>query len=153
LRQALDVLLAQPGVDPARVALVAHDYGAMHGIIVAGVDRRVRACVWIAATRSFTDWAFFAKKPAAMDQYLAQNRELELVDFLRETHGVPLLMQFARQDDYVPVERAEALFAAAHEPKVMRLYPAAKHEMTAPAEIRADRDAWLARTLGLKSEP
>src|SRR5262249_57326088 len=34
LRRALDFLLAQEGVDPARVAFVGHDFGGMYGSIV-----------------------------------------------------------------------------------------------------------------------
>ena len=32
LRRALDLLIAQPGVDPDRVGFVGHDFGAMYGI-------------------------------------------------------------------------------------------------------------------------
>ena len=49
LRRALDVLLAQPGVDPKRIAYVGHDFGAMYGAVLAGVDRRVS--VWALAGR------------------------------------------------------------------------------------------------------
>jgi dienelactone hydrolase len=33
LRQAIDLLLAQPGVDSARFAYVGHDFGAMYGVL------------------------------------------------------------------------------------------------------------------------
>src|SRR5262249_7428311 len=48
LRRALDVLMAQPGIDPDRVAFVGHDFGAMYGSILAGVDHRPSAYVLIA---------------------------------------------------------------------------------------------------------
>jgi dienelactone hydrolase len=41
LRRALDVLLAQPGVDRARVAYAGHDFGAMYGIVMGAVDKRL----------------------------------------------------------------------------------------------------------------
>ncbi len=35
--------LAQPGVDPARIALVGHDYGGMYGVLLADRDERISA--------------------------------------------------------------------------------------------------------------
>src|SRR5574341_1463762 len=34
LRRALDLLIAQPGVDPARIGYVGHDFGAMYGALM-----------------------------------------------------------------------------------------------------------------------
>src|ERR1041385_5816771 len=53
IRRALDVLLAQPGVDTSRVALVGHDFGAMWGALAAADDPRVTHLVYMAGTRSF----------------------------------------------------------------------------------------------------
>ncbi|MBE2213072.1 MAG: hypothetical protein IAE82_04305 [Opitutaceae bacterium] len=150
LRRALDLVRAQPRVDSARIGLVAHDYGAMYGTLALALDGRMKAAVLIAATPSFNDWAFFVKKPTSMDEYLRQNAPLEIVDYLGALRGPSLFMQFAGRDEYVPVEKAEAFFAAANEPKQKRVYPEAGHEMTQPAEIRADRTAWLVRELGLR---
>ena len=44
LRRALDVLFSQPGVDPERLALVGHDFGAMYGVLAGAADPRIRAC-------------------------------------------------------------------------------------------------------------
>lgn len=149
IRRALDLLRAQPRVDPARVAYVGHDYGAMYGTIAIALDGAVRTAVLLTPTPSFNDWAFFAKKPAAMDAYLAENAPLELRDFLRAMHGPNLFLQFAGKDEYVPADKAAAWFAAANEPKTMKVYPEAGHEMTQPAAIREERTAWLVRELGL----
>ena len=40
LRQALDLLLEQPGVDARRLAYVGHDFGAMYGVLMGQADRR-----------------------------------------------------------------------------------------------------------------
>lgn len=150
LRRALDLVRAQARVDAARLGLVAHDYGAMYGTLALALDGRVKAGVLIAATPSFHDWAFFTKKPSSMEAYLAQNAPLEIVDYLRAMRGPSLLMQFAGKDEYVPLDKAEAFFAAANEPKEKKIYPEAGHEMTHPAAIREDRAAWLARELALR---
>lgn len=150
LRRALDLVRAQPRVDPARIGLVAHDYGAMYGTLALALDAKVKTAVLIAATPSFHDWAFFAKKPASMDEYLKQNAPLEIVDYLGALRGPGLFMQFAGKDEYVPFDRAEAFFAAANGPKEKKLYPDADHAMTQPAAIREDRTAWLVRALELR---
>jgi pimeloyl-ACP methyl ester carboxylesterase len=150
LQRALDLLLARPEVDASRVALVGHDYGAMHGIVAAAVDSRVKTCVFIAAAPSFNDWAFFAKKPASMDDYLKQNAPLDLLAYAPRLAGRPVFLQFAREDEYVPIPRADAFFAALREPRRIQIYDGAHHEMTAPAAIREDRTAWLVEKLGLE---
>ena len=45
LRRAVDVLLSQPGVDPQRIAYVGHDYGALFGGVLSGVDHRIKTFV------------------------------------------------------------------------------------------------------------
>jgi hypothetical protein len=149
LCRAMDLLLSQPDIDQSRVGFVAHDYGAMYGTMAVAVHPGVRTCVWIAPTASLTDWAFFSKKPAAMEVYLAQNRALELKDYLHATTGVSTFTQFAGHDKYVSAATAGEFFAAVNEPKQTRLYEAAGHEMTSPPAIREDRTAWLVRELGL----
>src|SRR5204863_5742114 len=57
LRRALDLLLAQPGVDRHRIGFVGHDYGAMFGAIVAGLEHRARTYVFIAGLGTFGDWS------------------------------------------------------------------------------------------------
>ena len=149
LRRALDLLIARPEVDAMRVALVGHDYGAMHGLIAAALDARVRTAVFIAATPSFHDWAFFAKKPASMDDYLKQNAPLDLLAYAPRLAGRPVFMQFAREDEYVPIPQAEAFFAALREPRRLQIYDGAHHDMAAPPAIREERTAWLVRELAL----
>ena len=56
LRGALDYLLAQPDIDPARVAYVGHDFGMMYGLLLSKTDKR--PCVWAlqAGLDAFQDW-------------------------------------------------------------------------------------------------
>src|SRR5687768_16390236 len=85
LRRALDVLLAQPGVDPLRIAYVVHDYGAMFGAVVSAVDPRPRAFVLIAAASRFANWYLFGSSSgvptgAARESFLAQLAPIEPVN-------------------------------------------------------------------------
>lgn len=61
LRRALDVLLAQPTIDPERIAYVGHDFGAMYGALAVASDPRVHAFAFMAGTRSFSDWFLYGK--------------------------------------------------------------------------------------------
>src|SRR3982751_4326320 len=41
VRRAIDALMAQPGIDKSRVAVVGHDFGAMWGALAVAEDPRV----------------------------------------------------------------------------------------------------------------
>lgn len=149
LRRALDVLLAQPGIDPARCAIVAHDYGAMHSVILAGFDHRVPNFVLIAGTPSLLDWAFYAAKPESMETYVAAMRAVELKDFLAHTSHATFLHQYAEHDEYVPLPKALEFFTATSGNKQLAVYSGASHAMTEVPAIRLDRTTWLRRQLKL----
>jgi esterase/lipase len=59
-------------------------------------------------------------------------------------------MQFAEQDQYVPLAKANDFFQAANATKQMKVYAGAAHDMVKPAAIMTDRDVWLTAELGLK---
>src|SRR5215213_3810774 len=50
LRQAIDLLLDQPGVDSKRLAYVGHDFGAMYGVLIGQIDARPSCYVLMAGT-------------------------------------------------------------------------------------------------------
>ena len=75
VRRALDVLLAQPSIDPRRVAIVGHDFGAMYGALAAAADRRVTHLVYMAGNGSMGEWFLFPRtdvhgraRPRGLDQ-------------------------------------------------------------------------------------
>ena len=147
LIRALDLLAAEPGVNPARIGFVGHDYGAMHGILAGAADPRPRAWVLIAATPRFSDWAFFGPKPKDRDAYLARISLLDPVAFVGRLDGA-VLLQFALHDEYIPQAAADRLAAAAPRTAMANSYDA-DHAVNVPA-ARTDRDAFLAATLGLR---
>jgi len=149
LRRALDLLLSQANVDKTRIGFVGHDYGAMYGMLTAGVDQRINTLVFIAATQSLNDWAFLGPQPKSKSVYLKQNSNLELTDYLRQVRNASKFFQFGRGDFYVSQADGAVLFAAATEPKQRKLYDAS-HKMEAN-EIARDRNDWLVKQLKLGS--
>lgn len=147
LRRALDLLLSQPSVDKTRIGFVGHDYGAMYGMLMAGVDQRIRTFVFIAATQSLNDWAFLGPQPKSKAAYLKQNANLELTDYVRQVRNASKFFQFGKGDFYVSQADAAVLFAAAHEPKQRKMYEAS-HKMESN-EIVRDRYEWLVKQLKL----
>ena len=149
LRRALDVLLAQPGVDPERVGYVGHDFGAMYGSLMGGVDRRPQAYVMIAGASDFNQWMLFGvpDDQPGLEVYRARMAELAPARFVGQV-GAPVLFQFGTEDFYTPDTDYEAFYAAAVEPKQIALYDT-EHAMDLP-EIREDRIAFLAEQLQLE---
>jgi dienelactone hydrolase len=148
LRRALDVLHAQPGVDPARVGYVGHDFGAMYGTLLGAVEQgRLSTLVLLAGTGQFRDWYLYGKKkPADLPAYLAQMAPLDPVRHVGQV-GVPVFFQFATEDRYVPKEKAEEFLGAAREPKSAGFYKA-EHSLSTKDGV-AERFLWLKRQLKL----
>lgn len=149
LRRAVGLLLSQPHIDKTRIGFVGHDYGAMYGMLMAGVDQRINTFVFIAATQSLNDWAFLGPQPKSKAAYLKQNSILELTDYLRQVRSASKLFQFGKGDFYVSQADAAVLFAAAPEPKQRKMYEAS-HKMELN-EIAKDRNEWLVKQLRLGS--
>ena len=151
LRRAVDVLLSLRDVDPNRVAFVGHDFGAMYGTLAAAADSRVKQFVFMAGTQSFSDWFLYGRpqlEGAERQKFVDQLAPLDPLRYLPKLN-TPILLQFAADDEHVPMERANALAAAANEPKTVRIY-SAKHELN--AEATRERIAWLKTELW-KSSP
>ena len=70
IRRALTLLAAEVG--NVRMALVGHDYGAMYGSIVAGVDHRLRTAIFMTPTAHLSTWNLIVKRRPDPDAYAAQ---------------------------------------------------------------------------------
>jgi fermentation-respiration switch protein FrsA (DUF1100 family) len=148
LRRALDLLLAEPGVDPSRIAYVGHDFGAMYGAVMGAVDQRPTTYVLMAGTPHFIDWFLFAQQPKSPEDYRRQLAPLDPVNFVGRLAPKPVLFQFAAQDEYVSAEAAAEFFAAARPRKHAAHYDAG-HDLR-NSDAAADRVTWLIRLLGTK---
>jgi pimeloyl-ACP methyl ester carboxylesterase len=153
LRRMLAVLRAQTCVDPSRLAIVGHDYGAMFGSMVAAVEPGVKAAVLIAGVPELSSWYGFGTSTGVPtgDDLVRFRAELARIAPARAVamFTAPTLFQFGTKDRYTPKDQYEAFFAAsASLAKEMKLYDS-EHDMKLP-QIREDRTAWLAQQLGVK---
>jgi cephalosporin-C deacetylase-like acetyl esterase len=148
LRRAVDVVAGLDEVDASRIAYVGHDFGAMYGAIVAGVDHRVKGFVFMAGTRSFADWFLLGRKlePEAERSVREELTPLDPIAYVPRIAPAPVLFQFATKDPYVNKETADSLVAAAGEPKSVKFYDCG-HSMN--MEALEDRIPWLLRALGM----
>ena len=145
LRRALDVLLSQPNIDPARVAFVGHDFGAMYGALAAAGDPRVKAFVFMAGAPSFSDWFLYGPPlpPDARQKFIDELAPLDPSRYLSKIQA-PILLQFAEKDEHVAKPRADLVIASTRDPKTVRFYDTG-HELN--AEATRDRLAWLTARL------
>lgn len=150
LRRAVDVLQAQPGVDPARLALVGHDFGAMFGSVLAAADQRFRTLVLLTPTARLADWYLYKGSPPDVPAYEAALAPLDPIAALPQLKPATVLLQFAENDPHVPAERVIAMegILGQGEGRSVRRYTFG-HDLHLDSTARAERMAWLERELGI----
>lgn len=143
LRRCLDLVAARPAVDPARLGVVGHDFGGMHALLLATVDRRPAAYAIVAAVPRWGDW-FLPFWPIEEDRidYLGGLRPLDPVEHARGLAPARALFQFGLRDFFIAPMTGRELARAAGERAEYRSYEQAGHEMADP-EIATDRTAFL----------
>ena len=148
IRNAMDLLLSQPGVDSGRFALVGHDFGGMYGVLAGSLDRRPTHYVVMAATPRFPDWYLYAPKleGKAREEFIRQFSTLDPITHIPNLSPAPLLFQVGTDDPHVPKDRAQEFFEAAKQPSEIRWYESG-HGLNADAT--SDRIGWLKEKLGL----
>lgn len=149
LKRALDLLARHAG---DRIAVVGHDYGAMHGSLLAARDRRVDGFAAIAADATWENWflkfwlGYEGEQAAAYARLFA---DLEPVDAVgRIAARRPVLLQFAENDFFIDAA-TRARFPAAAPSAEVHVYARAGHDLQLNDGLAAltDRTAWLDRVL------
>jgi dienelactone hydrolase len=149
IRRAIDLLLSQPNVDPARFAYVGHDFGGMYGMLAGSLDRRPKQYVIMAATPRFPDWYLYLPKleGETRETFIREMAEIDPIVHAPNLAPAEVFFQFGTDDPHVPKERAEEFFAAAREPKSLKWYDSG-HGLNESATN--DRKIWLKEKLGLR---
>ncbi len=148
MRSALDRLSSERSVDPGRIALVGHDYGAMYGALLADSDTRISTMVLQAPDALMGNWFaqfWLGLEGADRDAYLAMFADLNPVDHTARL-GNRVLLQWAGKDDYIGQDVRDA-YAASSPLAQVKLYATSDHEFRDSA--RVDRLAFLTEELHL----
>jgi len=152
LRRSIDVLKAQPQVDPQRIGYVGHDFGGMFGAVLAGVDHRIKTYVFMTVTPNFTDW-FLLLSGGASNSYHSLLLTVNPVAYIPHAAPASVFFQFAKNDSYVPTYAANLFFNAASEPKRIEWYQndhtSDPHDLQYNAQATQDRHNWLVQELGI----
>jgi dienelactone hydrolase len=148
LRRAVDFLLAQDGVDAARVAFIGHGTGAMHGLALAAVDDRIRAAALLAPQAALADLVFggYGLDPATEESYRRAMAPFDPPAMAPHAAPSALFFQFSDADSFISADAARRLYEAASEPKRIGWYGGG-HDLDEQA--RLEREAWLESELGL----
>ena len=154
LQRAVDVLRAMPNVDDERIAYHGTSYGGAMGALFAGIERRIKTAVLVVPdgglVSHFTgpeDMAFMTNLSCATRvAWFRSMTPVEPIRFIGHTPPVELLVQSGRSDNLVPAADAQALHAAAPNPKTVLWYEAG-HGLNQQAFF--DRLDWLTEKIGL----
>jgi len=146
LRRYMDFLLLQPNVNAERFAYVGHDFGGMYGALAGGLDKRPTHYVIMAATPRFPDWYLYFPKleGEAREAYIKKMSPIDPINHVADLSPAPIFFQFGNDDFHVPDERIQEFFAAAKDPKEMKIYEAG-HGLNEQAT--QDRKEWLKKKL------
>jgi pimeloyl-ACP methyl ester carboxylesterase len=141
------VELAAPLGKKVPLAIVGHDFGAMHGILLAARQPRAKALVVVAAPPRWADWFLpFWPIPGDPIDYRRRLAPLDPTVAIADTKA-ELLFQFSARDFYLSLASGRELARAAGRDATFESYEA-DHAMRS-AGARASRATFLRRTLKL----
>ena len=151
-RACVDLLAARPDVEMGRIGLVGHDFGAMHGTVLAARDPRMAAVVLIAATPRWADWFLpFWRVAGDRHHYMRALAPLDPIANVAAIAPRPVCFQFARNDFFIAGMTGREFERAAADPKELHAYDT-DHGVRDP-QAAADRLAFLAGAIGLTEAP
>ena len=156
IRRGIDLLLARGDVDSKRLAFIGYSAGGEMGGILAGVEKRLKACVIMTASGSDVDYwrepnnpeAEALKKRLSEERFELYVKSLEAVEpirFIGHAASVALFFQFGRDDEVIPAAAAQKFYEAASQPKTVRWYKTG-HSLNSQAT--QDRIKWVIEKVG-----
>ena len=154
LQRAVDVLRAQPNVDDGRIAYHGTSYGGAMGALLVGIERRLKAAVLVVPDGGLVSHFTGPEDANLLAGLTCETRRswfpamtsIEPIRFIRHASPTPLLLQSGRFDTLVPMADAQALHAAAPQPRTSLWYDAG-HGLNQQAAF--DRLDWLHQQIGI----
>jgi len=156
LRRAIDLLLARPDVDGSRIGYVGHSLGAAWGGVLAGIDRRIKAFVFMAGASdpgkvsgddpySKLMQSVLGTDPTTLEHYESMVSTIAAHHFIGKAPPGSILFQLAHFDLKVGKERAEEYPRLAGPSHEVRWYFTG-HDFH-DEQATKDRREWLAKKL------
>ena len=151
LRRAVDLLQSLPQVDDEKIGFVGYSAGARTGAILAGVEPRIKAYVFMSGGEDSVD---------EFMSLVSEEQRAEVRPLLEDTDGLKyiaqaspskLFFQAGRKDQVVPKDALETLIKAGSEPKKVSWYDAG-HDLAVPKAQR-DQIEWLVDELEIEGPP
>lgn len=152
VRRAVDLLSTRSDVDPRRIGFVGHSYGANLGGVLAGVEHRIAAYVFMSGNARLSQdlIGLFNMTPQEESQYIQFMAQLDAIHFIGHAAPATLLFQNARHDALNLEQDVLDFQHTASEPKIVKWYDA-YHRLNEEAE--RDRAEWLSKQLNLRTGP
>ncbi|MFT4413023.1 alpha/beta hydrolase [Fredinandcohnia humi] len=158
-KRSISLLTSLEYVDSERILYVGHSFGATWGGVLAGMEERICGFLLMAGFSSLSEWHRNSQHPLAelVRSYLTHERfihfcnQIALMDakhFIKNAAPAEVYFQFARDDDFVPLEQAETYYESSSFPKKISWYQT-DHLFSTCEEATADRMAWYIEKLKL----
>lgn len=157
LRRGVDLLFSRPDVDRKRIGFVGHSFGAHTGVVLAGVEKRIKAYVIMAGAPSLTEFLRTSTIPGIVetrnsltkeqqDHYFSTLAMVDPINYIGFVAPSALMLQFGKKDTYPDEQTAMRYAEAASKPKSVKWYDAGH---TLNDEARRDRATWLREQIGI----
>lgn len=148
LRRAVDLLQSMPEVDDGNIGFVGYSAGARTGAILAGVEPRIKAFVFMSGGEDTVDeFLTLVSSPEQKKEIRPLMEDTDGLKYIAQASPSKLYFQAGRKDTIVPRDALETLIRAGSEPKKVSWY-AAGHDLAVPKAQRDQLD-WLSQELGV----
>jgi dienelactone hydrolase len=146
-RIALDLLMQQAAVDPDRLGVVGHSFGATQAAILAGVDPRLAAVVIAASGARYAEfaWSLHDRPERKRAAYLEVVGQADPIRHVAQEGRRTLLLQFGLQDR-IPEREVKDLWQVAAGDKELAEFECG-HDLVNHEPARLSRLVFLHRVL------
>jgi dienelactone hydrolase len=151
LRRAVDLLQSLPQVDDDRIGFVGYSAGARSGAILAGVEPRIRAFVFMSGGEDSVEEFMTLVSEEQRDAVRPLLEDTDGLRFIAQASPAKLFFQAGRRDTVVPRDALETLIRAGSRPKKVSWYDAG-HDLAVP-KAQNDQLNWLTKVLEIKGPP